>query len=319
MQLPKQIFVGQALVKIDCPSLLRTPEDSLNMDQLYFNIIYLLYVLKYIHSGCDCGLENSKEGVPKIVGGSDVTENQYPWYAAIWLYEIENGIETFGRSCGGSLITDRVVASAGHCALKEHNDEAKWRYRIGLGLHNISGYRTWSEEELEKHDFQDVQDIITDFNYTIISDFALFILKNPVKFSKTVSPLCLPMKEELERIESEENILVGFGASQIWYLGYDKLLGGKLETTSLIPIEMFANSSAIMDDFRTDNYEEEILQRYFKTFAEIFPGIDSCIKNYKFVCKITDEMLDNIVANIKSKIEKSGTKNDDQDVQAFLG
>ena len=55
VQLPIQIFVGQALVKIDCPSLLRTPEDSLNMDLLYFNIIYLLYVLKYIHS-------NSKKG-----------------------------------------------------------------------------------------------------------------------------------------------------------------------------------------------------------------------------------------------------------------
>ena len=49
MLLPIQIFVGQAFVKIDCPSLLRASEDSLNMDQLYFNIIYLLYVLKYIH------------------------------------------------------------------------------------------------------------------------------------------------------------------------------------------------------------------------------------------------------------------------------
>ena len=126
------------------------------------------------------------------------------------------------------------------------------------------------------------------------------------------------MKGELERIESEEYILVGFGGSQIWYLEYDKLLGGKLEKASLFPIEMFSNTSAIMEAFRTDNFEEKLLQRYFKTFAEIFPGIGTCIKNYEFVCKITDEMLDNIVENIKSKIEKSGTKNVDQDVQAFL-
>ena len=81
---------------------------------------------------------------------------------------------------------------------------------------------------------------------------------------------------------------------------------------------MYANTEAIMEAFRTDNFEEELVQKYFQTFAEIFPGIDICIENHEFVCNITEEIMDNIVENIKSKIEKSGTKNVDQDVQAFL-
>ena len=67
--------------------------------------------------GCTCGLENKDKVNPKIVGGSYVGENQYPWFGQIMVYVKGKRFpeETLVMGCGGSLITDKVVATAAHC------------------------------------------------------------------------------------------------------------------------------------------------------------------------------------------------------------
>ena len=300
---------------------------------LYISFMFL-YLYYYFHimfyTGCTCGLENKDEVENRIVGGGEVGENQYPWFAQIMIYAKIGGQERMVVGCGGSLITDRVIVTAAHCKDIQPPpgvEVEEFIHRVGLGFHDVTGMREWPAEEFEKHNVLDIKEMIgheewngyVEFGKEPVFDFALVILKNPVIFSKKISPLCLSMKEESGRFEREENILVGLGASQIWYLEYDKLLGGNLEKASLIPIEMFANTSALMEAFSTDNFEEKMVQRYFKTFANIFPGIGFCIEKYEFVCKITDEIMDTIVRNIKSNIETSGADNNDQDVQAFLG
>ena len=53
----------------------------------------------------DCGLPGPAD---KIVGGEEATPHQYPWMAALFIDD-----KWF---CGGSLISDQWVMTAGHCA-----------------------------------------------------------------------------------------------------------------------------------------------------------------------------------------------------------
>ena len=74
---------------------------------------------------CDgylCGKENKpKDNVRNdpegIVGGKFAGENQFPWYAMIILnYTNSETLQTnLVQWCGGSLITEKVILSAGHC------------------------------------------------------------------------------------------------------------------------------------------------------------------------------------------------------------
>ena len=80
--------------------------------------------------GCLCGEENERPAMEmepeknpvwqravernrtaRIVGGDFTGENQYPWYAAV-LRLYKSKLHSW---CGGSLITEKVVLSAGHC------------------------------------------------------------------------------------------------------------------------------------------------------------------------------------------------------------
>lgn len=54
----------------------------------------------------ECGLTGDVIA-PRIVGGQVVTPHLYPWMVAI----LSNG----RMHCGGSLINDRYILTAGHC------------------------------------------------------------------------------------------------------------------------------------------------------------------------------------------------------------
>ena len=150
-------------------------------------------------------------------------------------------------------------------------------------------------------------------------DFALLILKHHARFSLYISPVCLPKKEEIDILERGRNIVVGFGTSKIWYIEYNKLMGGKLKSASLIPPDLLFNKSALTTGFTEGNLEKNIIDGYFRTFTELFPGIEICVKNYEFVCNITKDTLETILRNMELKIRNSGTKNENKDVQDFLG
>jgi hypothetical protein len=193
---------------------------------------------------------------------------------------------------------------------------------IGLGLHNISGFSDWTKEEFGKHVIMDVEDIILHDKWGFDGetyDFSLFILKKPAKFSKTVSPACLPNEKEIYEIERKENIVVGFGDSKIWFIEYKKLLGGEMEPAPLIDPELFQNHSALISAFTEGDYEKNMIDQYFKTFVGLFPGMEKCLDKHDFVCNMDSEMMETIIRNMEQKIRNSGSKNENKDVEAFLG
>jgi secreted trypsin-like serine protease len=53
---------------------------------------------------------------PKIVGGSTASISQYPWQAAVVLSTAQSSKNAHDRQfCGGSVLTSRIVITAGHC------------------------------------------------------------------------------------------------------------------------------------------------------------------------------------------------------------
>ena len=188
-------------------------------------------------------------------------------------------------------------------------------------MHNISGFKDWTWEDFSKHSIMEVDEIIIHEEYFISGsfDFALLTLKQPARFSFKVSPVCLPKKEEIVILERENNIVIGFGTSHIWFIEYNKLLGGKLKTASLITPDLISNKSALIWGFTEGNLEKDMIDGYFKIFIDLFPGIEICIENYEFVCNMTEDTMKTIIRNMEIKIRNSGSRIENYNVKAFLG
>ena len=215
------------------------------------------------------------------------------------------------------MITEKVVLSAAHCVSKNQSG-----HLIGLGFHNLSGYSDWSEEEWRKHVIKEVKEIIVHEKYdkdTDVYDFALFILEAPERLSRKISLVCLPDIKEIGTLETKENILIGFGNSKIWFLEYEKLLGRKLISVSLMTPEMFDNPQTLASAFMNVEFHNRVIREFFEAFIGFFPGVETCIENYEFVCKITSQKSENIMKNIEHKIRISGGKYENHEVKVFLG
>ena len=81
--------------------------------------VYICYKTLALLPG-DCGLPGPAD---KIVGGEEATPHQYPWMAALFIDD-----KWF---CGGSLISDEWVMTAGHCA------DGASSVNVMLGAHNV--------------------------------------------------------------------------------------------------------------------------------------------------------------------------------------
>ncbi|XP_070800900.1 prostasin-like [Pituophis catenifer annectens] len=120
-------------------------------------------------------------GVPAlgwIVGGSDARNGQWPWQANLNF----NG----HHACGATLIASQWLVSAAHCFPKTHEIEL---YEATLGSYQLKNpspdIQVTQIDQVIKH---------PDFNEDEGSqgDIALVKLKDPVPYSRTVRPICLP-------------------------------------------------------------------------------------------------------------------------------
>ena len=84
----------------------------------------------------DCGKSLSTASVQdwRIIGGKDARDGEFPWQIIITpveKYEIPYELANF---CGGTLISDQWVLTAGHCAEGWPTDSIK----IRLGVYNYT-------------------------------------------------------------------------------------------------------------------------------------------------------------------------------------
>ncbi|XP_052739992.1 plasminogen [Bicyclus anynana] len=147
------------------------------------------YQIGIVSWGIDCAMPDYPEcGKPsddivsmRIVGGRRAEPHSFPWTVAI----TKNNI----MHCGGALITDRHVLSAGHCF--------KWdklnNLVVKIGLDRVND-QTNVETRSVSHSV-----IHERFHSTPVrdeNDIAIATLDHPVRFNKYITPICLPQSGE---------------------------------------------------------------------------------------------------------------------------
>ncbi|XP_048007020.1 plasminogen-like [Leguminivora glycinivorella] len=160
------------------------------------------YHVGIVSWGIDCAMPDYPEcGVPsdtivsqRIVGGRRAEPYSFPWTVAI--------IKVDRMHCGGAIITDRHVLSAGHCFKWDDHKEM----HVFIGLDNLDDLK-----EVEKRNISKVN-IHENFTSTAVrdeNDIAIATLSSPVKFGPTIIPICLP--EPGQEFSHRVGTIVGWG------------------------------------------------------------------------------------------------------------
>lgn len=139
------------------------------------------------------------EAIGLIVGGTPARPEQFPHIAALgWL---ENDELVF--KCGGSLISDRYVLTAGHCLVTTYGPPVLVR----LGDYNLQS----TEDGYSGTDFE-IENIVRHPSYkrsvSRYNDIGLVKLNRTVTFGPTIRPACLWTSEE----SNLQAIAIGYGA-----------------------------------------------------------------------------------------------------------
>ena len=104
--------------------------------------------------------------------------------------------------CGGTIISNLHVLTAASCT----NGTTETDIRVVIGGHNLDE-RNWTTIEVSK--------VTADPNYSggrpYNYDLAILTLEEPVNFSRTVSPACLP-SDVTEDFTGQVATITGWGA-----------------------------------------------------------------------------------------------------------
>uniref|UniRef100_A0A672M8G9 Suppressor of tumorigenicity 14 protein homolog n=1 Tax=Sinocyclocheilus grahami TaxID=75366 RepID=A0A672M8G9_SINGR len=126
--------------------------------------------------GCDCGVRPYKHN--RIVGGQNADVGEWPWQVSLHF-------KTSGNVCGASIISNKWLLSAAHCFI-HYKITSNWLTYSGLREQNIQ------DSSVQK---RTLKSIITHPNYDSMTydyDISLLELSNPLNFTNTVHPICLP-------------------------------------------------------------------------------------------------------------------------------
>uniref|UniRef100_A0A6P4F246 LOW QUALITY PROTEIN: trypsin-1 n=1 Tax=Drosophila rhopaloa TaxID=1041015 RepID=A0A6P4F246_DRORH len=143
-------------------------------------------------ASCTCGVPN----VNRIVGGTQVRTNKYPWIA-----QIIRGTFLF---CGGTLINDRYVLTAAHCV---HGMDMRGVSVRLLQLDRSSSHPGVTRSVAFAHAHVGYDPV------SLVHDIALLRLDQPIPLVDTMRPACLP-SNWLQNFDFQKAIVAGWGLSQ---------------------------------------------------------------------------------------------------------
>nr|CAD7396743.1 unnamed protein product [Timema cristinae] len=130
----------------------------------------------------ECG-HIGTEVTPLVVHGLSAPFGFYPWQSA--LYVLQAGNWSFW--CGGSLLNENAVITAGHCVWKV----SPGTLRVALGKY----YRDFNKQQ-DFTQIRDVKEIVIQPAYQDLggnygSDIAVLLMASPIEFSPVVRPVCI--------------------------------------------------------------------------------------------------------------------------------
>ncbi|KAM4016318.1 transmembrane protease serine 13 [Anomaloglossus baeobatrachus] len=202
---------------------------------------------QYLSVRCsDCGLQQRSS---RIIGGTVAQLGDWPWQVSVQIHTNNQ----FEHICGGTIINNRYVLSAAHCFT---GIVALQYWRIVTGTVNLAESRVVSSiEAVIRH--EKYNDDTDDFDAVLVK------LTNPLTFSATVQPACLPMSSQTFDPDS-----------QCWISGFGKTVAASKDTS---PILMNAEVSIISTSVcnRPNIYASAITDRMMCA-GDLRGGRDSC-------------------------------------------
>ncbi|KAK3509232.1 hypothetical protein QTP70_025598, partial [Hemibagrus guttatus] len=144
----------------------------------------------------DCGRPQTSL---RIIGGSVASSGKWPWQASLHFKG--------SHVCGGSVVSQDFIVSAAHCFpsdLPTGQMAVQWLVYLGV------------ESQYMLPPPHHVADIIIHESYnpnTHDNDIALLKLTQPINFTSTVKPVCLPVYDQVITADTQ-CWTTGFGATQ---------------------------------------------------------------------------------------------------------
>ncbi|KAK6630290.1 hypothetical protein RUM44_004957 [Polyplax serrata] len=158
-------------------------------------------VVKVTCTDLECGLRPQATSQwpsrrSRIVGGGNAGPGSWPWQAALYR---EGEFQ-----CGGTLISEHWLISAGHCFF--HHQNSYWVARLGT-------LRTTLFLPSPYEQLRHITEILLHPQYVdngFINDISLLRMRDPVKLTDYVRPICLP-KPQTSIIDGAICTIVGWG------------------------------------------------------------------------------------------------------------
>ncbi|XP_046718180.1 suppressor of tumorigenicity 14 protein homolog isoform X1 [Silurus meridionalis] len=197
---------------------------------------------------CDCGERPYKHN--RIVGGQNADVGEWPWQVSLHF-------QTSGHVCGASIIANKWLLSASHCFMSEDLS-----YREPGNWMTYSGMNDQQKEE-KSVQIRGVKNIITHTDYnqmTYDNDIALLELTEPLVFSSTVHPVCLP-----------SNSHVFPPGMPCWVTGWGALREGGNTATLLQKAEVKIINDTVCDTVTEGQVTSRMLCSGF-----LSGGVDAC-------------------------------------------
>ncbi|XP_060646663.1 serine proteinase stubble [Drosophila nasuta] len=137
----------------------------------------------------ECGVQMLTRPETRIVGGKSAAFGRWPWQVSV------RRISFFGLSsthrCGGALINENWIATAGHCV----EDLVIKQIRIRVGEYDFSHV----QEQLPYIECGVAERVVhPKYNFNSYEyDLAVVKLEQPLEFAPHISPICLPETDSL--------------------------------------------------------------------------------------------------------------------------
>ncbi|GMR56605.1 hypothetical protein PMAYCL1PPCAC_26800, partial [Pristionchus mayeri] len=142
-----------------------------------------------------------------VIGGNNVTRvGKWPWQIRIFSHNWNGG----KGMCGGTVISERWILTAGHCVRKKMEDGNIFEATI----FEAAGAITRGLDP-ENPRIINVAQAFTFANYTPLesdNDIALLKIENPLIFDHSISPICLPKFTQSIPTDGYA-VAIGFGIS----------------------------------------------------------------------------------------------------------
>lgn len=149
----------------------------------------------------ECGVQTMGRPETRIVGGKNAPFGRWPWQVSV------RRTSFFGFSsthrCGGAVINDNWIATAGHCV----DDLLTSQIRIRVGEYDFSHV----QEQLPYTERAVARKVVhPKYNFfTYEFDLALVKLEQALIFAPHISPICLPATDDL--LIGENATVTGWG------------------------------------------------------------------------------------------------------------